>query len=115
MTANRSISRSVSYRIKREYAFSLAPYTWPLVVLFLVFYFRKAIKERLGNVREMDWKNKVIRFGEARTDGDESTANRLNRLTTTLPHKQLPASAEAISAGGIKWGNTGNLYWLYDR
>jgi hypothetical protein len=93
-------------------AAALAPYTWPLVVLLLVFYFRKAINERLANVREMDWKNKVIRFGDARTDGDESTANRPNRLTTALPENQLPASAEAVSPGGIKWGNTGNLYWL---
>lgn len=93
-------------------AAALAPYAWPLVVLLVVFYFRKAIKERLGNVREMDWKNKVIRFGDARTDGDEGTASRPNRLTTTSPEKQLPASAEAISLGGIKWGNTGNLYWL---
>lgn len=85
---------------------AFAPFVWPALVLFIVLYFRKPIKDRLEAVRELDWKNKVVRFGDERTD--------------SLGGKHLPAAptdsasvpTETGFASGAKWNNTGNVYWL---
>jgi hypothetical protein len=41
---------------------------WPALVLFIVLYLRKPIRDRLDAVEELDWKNKLVRFRDARAD-----------------------------------------------
>lgn len=83
---------------------ALAPYVWPAVVVFLILYFRKPIRDRLEAVRELDWKNKVVRFGDEKTDFS------VKSLPAASSERSVPAGEKSASVA--KWNNTGNVYWL---
>jgi hypothetical protein len=86
---------------------AFAPYVWPALVFFIVVYFRKPIRNRLATVTELDWKNKVVKWGDAKADSEGK--KQLPQVAFLDRPKALPAPTPA---SGVQWGNTGNICWL---
>lgn len=109
---------------------ALSPYMWPMVFLFAILFFRKPIKERIANVKELDWKNKVVKFGDVKTDLPSETHLELPKPAPTklrvsdlpvgiddsennYPPTRITGLASAFDPkANVKWGNTGNVFWL---
>jgi hypothetical protein len=82
---------------------------WPLVAVILALLFRDQIKERLSNVKELAWDRgpKVEFFRYGQTPFDER-------------HEEFPIGAAVLARppvvghrarGGVRWNNTGNLFY----
>lgn len=65
---------------------ALSTIIWPLLILILVFYFRKEIRHSLGNVTSIEAGNVKVKLGE-----DENTSLGLNELA-----KKLDSQIEAL-------------------
>jgi hypothetical protein len=80
---------------------ALAPYSWPITVLILVWAFHNRIKE----IIELKFGDKLsIRWGDAPSDRILEQA-----IGETVPR---PATKQLSASSGAKWENVGNVFWL---
>jgi hypothetical protein len=98
---------------------AVSPFMWPLVMLFAVIYFSAAIKERIRSVTELDLKNRVLRWGEAKSDSQSDPkvleADAIHSSDSSKKMLEGVATLSSGSSNAPKWSNTGNVYWLaYD-
>lgn len=76
---------------------AFASYVWPALVFFIVLYFRKPIRNRITTVTELDWKNKVVKWGDAKADSESE--KQLPQVASAERMKALPEMTQAI---GVK-------------
>jgi hypothetical protein len=79
---------------------ALAPYSWPVTVLILAWWFRS----RINQITEARFGDKIYaKFGQAPSD---------LKSNETLGETLTPPAPKQLGPSTVKWENVGDIFWL---
>ena len=94
-------------------------WAWPVVVLLVLVVFRKQIPGILGRVRELAFPGLRIAFGYGEASVDPVAELEAHVVGVPVAAEEVSALAHGPDAApeeslkpGIRWENSGNLFWL---